>query len=865
MKQLKKGFSLIQLIIVIAVVAVLSAVAIGAYFGVTESAKHSKAETEALQVFKEIQLKTIGNFTIHDVNTKVSYTENGLQFNGIYDDISLDRFAKEIFGENTNYEFIPATNLSEISDVSNNPRVIFFAGSSSNFAAESQYFGYIPADLSKNYIKYIEFSTGKYTHFESGNFVMDNLPSTYKKDYILPSSFINEVENKSEKHSFGTASLNAEYFGYGKIQNNSFVFEYDTESSFSNGLYSNKSAGLIRYLAVDFNQEVENYKSTVLNISGTVNKPYEGIESVYTSRNLDFETNLEIAGNHSFYNIEDEGLFYLRLHNFENQVSVKRVVVYYDSSEQVPNRRIDHLFLNTSKVFLEPGSSYKLNVSIYPFSYSEYGYSFKSLDPSIATVDDEGNITAQNKSGLTKIVVSSKFNEHFKKYCEVKVKTHVTSYTGGLINNINLYEEGTKVIFILELQYACSSVEKYYFDLFKVENSNFKNYQEKVEFTDIYDVLFFELEKIDFKDDRYEDCQFYSIFTRINGEKKYITANPYRNKDTKIYLENDYIIDDLPAGVFKIDSYPFTGSTNMLNICNNRTLSYSIITNKFGFFDESDNYYTYMYGINFDKTDKTVQFFSLKVENDDENKCFVGEQVKVVVDWNSIFPGYAEPFDLKFASSDTSIIEVDENTGVCKGIKQGTTIISATPINTQSKTDAVGSCIINVFDRGGKVSGYYNECKLLSDITKGKYLFVSFNSKKTLLLNDENSFNDYFTSTRVEVDDYKINPNGLNATIIEIDEYLDGYSVKINGKFLKDNPSVNVGMLEVEELSDDCVFHFEEDTSMFYSSLSLKSKLGRTLYFDSKSIEQRFIFVSENGPAFSTNGLERVNFFKYYE
>ena len=48
MKQLKKGFSLIQLIIVIAVVAVLSAVAVGAYFGVTESAKHSKAEAEAL-------------------------------------------------------------------------------------------------------------------------------------------------------------------------------------------------------------------------------------------------------------------------------------------------------------------------------------------------------------------------------------------------------------------------------------------------------------------------------------------------------------------------------------------------------------------------------------------------------------------------------------------------------------------------------------------------------------------------------------------------------------------------------------------------------------------------------------------------
>ena len=44
-KQVKKGLTLIELVVTIAVVAVLSGAAVGTYFGVTESNKHSRAES----------------------------------------------------------------------------------------------------------------------------------------------------------------------------------------------------------------------------------------------------------------------------------------------------------------------------------------------------------------------------------------------------------------------------------------------------------------------------------------------------------------------------------------------------------------------------------------------------------------------------------------------------------------------------------------------------------------------------------------------------------------------------------------------------------------------------------------------------
>ena len=46
-KKAKKGFTLVELVVVIAVIAILAGVSVGAYFGITTSANNSKCEQEA--------------------------------------------------------------------------------------------------------------------------------------------------------------------------------------------------------------------------------------------------------------------------------------------------------------------------------------------------------------------------------------------------------------------------------------------------------------------------------------------------------------------------------------------------------------------------------------------------------------------------------------------------------------------------------------------------------------------------------------------------------------------------------------------------------------------------------------------------
>ena len=55
-KKMKKGFTLVELVVVIAVIAILAGVSVGAYFGITDSANNSKLQEEAKTVHTNIQL-----------------------------------------------------------------------------------------------------------------------------------------------------------------------------------------------------------------------------------------------------------------------------------------------------------------------------------------------------------------------------------------------------------------------------------------------------------------------------------------------------------------------------------------------------------------------------------------------------------------------------------------------------------------------------------------------------------------------------------------------------------------------------------------------------------------------------------------
>ena len=68
----KKGFTIVELVIVIAVIAILSAVLIPTFGGITEKAQKSAAQQVAVNVYKEVQADDL--------------YDDGLQNNSIMDD-----------------------------------------------------------------------------------------------------------------------------------------------------------------------------------------------------------------------------------------------------------------------------------------------------------------------------------------------------------------------------------------------------------------------------------------------------------------------------------------------------------------------------------------------------------------------------------------------------------------------------------------------------------------------------------------------------------------------------------------------------------------------------------------------------------
>ena len=74
-KKAKRGFTLVELVVVIAVIAILAAVSVGAYFGVTESANKSKLEQESKQFQTAIQtvaLRGNADYTLDADGLRVS-------------------------------------------------------------------------------------------------------------------------------------------------------------------------------------------------------------------------------------------------------------------------------------------------------------------------------------------------------------------------------------------------------------------------------------------------------------------------------------------------------------------------------------------------------------------------------------------------------------------------------------------------------------------------------------------------------------------------------------------------------------------------------------------------------------------------
>ena len=108
-KKMKKGFTLVELVVVIAVIAILAAVSVGAYFGVTESANNSRLEQEAKQVYTAIQTVSLAP------NEHSSLSKDGLV---ITDEPKFELALEETLGKNV--------TLLENGDKAPNEPTIYF-------------------------------------------------------------------------------------------------------------------------------------------------------------------------------------------------------------------------------------------------------------------------------------------------------------------------------------------------------------------------------------------------------------------------------------------------------------------------------------------------------------------------------------------------------------------------------------------------------------------------------------------------------------------------------------------------------------------------------------------------------------------
>lgn len=86
-KKLKKGFTLVELIVVMAIIAILSTVAVVSYSAIVKKAEKSKAESELAQIVNVLRAEAVETETVIDDESGKKLTlmlsENGgLQFAG---------------------------------------------------------------------------------------------------------------------------------------------------------------------------------------------------------------------------------------------------------------------------------------------------------------------------------------------------------------------------------------------------------------------------------------------------------------------------------------------------------------------------------------------------------------------------------------------------------------------------------------------------------------------------------------------------------------------------------------------------------------------------------------------------------------
>jgi hypothetical protein len=232
----------------------------------------------------------------------------------------------------------------------------------------------------------------------------------------------------------------------------------------------------------------------------------------------------------------------------------------------------------------------------------------------------------------------------------------------------------------------------------------------------------------------------------------------------------------------------------------------------------------------------------------------VGEEFNVVVDLSSVQPGYADPnFKIEYSlAKDDGTISIDQS-GRVKILKEGGDLIIATYADNPM---VMAFLVVQGINEIEKTSDNYYKIFRDNEIEEGNYLIHSQYNKvdRILCVNNEQTINGFDTSKTVEVSNNSISSNYSENSVVTIERYLDGYSIKINNQYLKDTSGF-YGIKTSDTLTEDCVNYITFDEN---GSIVVKGYNGNNLVYLVNG--NRFVYRSSK----SSIEHSEINLFKYF-
>lgn len=143
--------------------------------------------------------------------------------------------------------------------------------------------------------------------------------------------------------------------------------------------------------------------------------------------------------------------------------------------------RVESIKLNTNKIMLEPSKTYRLSATVLPTDAFVKDVVWKSMDESIASVDAQGNVTA-NAIGKTDIIVSTTDGSNLADICEVTVMNMSNIEVDGIYYKVGTdgamvtsNPEGTKYSGAIEIPSNINVPELGTINVISVDANAFKN------------------------------------------------------------------------------------------------------------------------------------------------------------------------------------------------------------------------------------------------------------------------------------------------------------------------------------------------------------------------------------------------------